>query len=68
METVWTDRIIRETGCMLYLRVVSSKNNIKVYALKHDEFRCDFQIFQEESFKTEFEKWLSLPVETAASY
>ena len=48
METVWTDRLIRETGCMLYLRVVSSKNNIKVYALKHDEFRCDFQIFQEE--------------------
>lgn len=67
METVVTDRVIRETGCMLYLRMTLVDNNFKVYLFKHDEFRCDFQIFTGNCHK-EIEEWLSLPISTAASY
>jgi hypothetical protein len=68
METIWTDRLITETGCMLYMRIVSTTDDITVYAFKHDELRCDFQIFTGIDYKGNLESWLLEPVETSASY
>jgi len=68
METVFTDRKIVETGCMLYMRIVGNETGLTVYAFKHDEFRCDFQIFGEGTSPGELEKWLLLPVTTNVSY
>lgn len=68
METVWTDRRINETGCMLYLRILGSDKGVKVFAFKHDEFRCELNIFDEDIQPGELEQWLLRPVNTAASY
>ena len=68
METIYTDRRIVETGCMLYMRIIGNDEGVTVFAFKHDEFRCDFQIFQMDSYKGDLEKWLLLPISTAASY
>jgi hypothetical protein len=68
MESVFTDRKIVETGCMLYMRVVSNNDGLIVYAFKHDEFRCDFQIFEGTTTPGALEKWLLLPVSTDVSY
>ena len=69
METIWTDRlIITETGCMLYTRMVSTTDDLIVYAFKHDELRCDFQIFTGTDYKDNLKSWLLEPVETSASY
>lgn len=68
METIFTNRRIVETGCMLYMRILSVNDMMRVYAFKHDEFRCEFQIFDESSIKGDLESWLMLPVSTDVSY
>jgi hypothetical protein len=68
METIYTDRRIVETGCMLYMRIIGNDEGVTVFAFKHDEFRCDFQIFQSDCYKGDLESWLLLPISTAASY
>lgn len=67
-ESIFSDRLISETGCMLYMRVLASTTECIVYAFKHDEFRCDFQIFDAKSSKDDLEQWLLLPVSTDVSY
>jgi len=68
METIYTDRRIVETGCMLYMRIISIGTSITVYAFKHDEFRCDMEIFTGDNYTGNLEEWLLLPVSTAVSY
>lgn len=68
METIYTDRKIIETGCMLYMRIISIGDDITVYAFKHDEFRCDMEIFTGDNYTGNLEAWLLRPVTTDVSY
>ena len=68
METIFTDRLIVETGCMLYMRVISTNDDMTIYAFKHDEFRCEMEIFSGLEYKYRLEEWLILPIDTAMSY
>jgi len=68
METIYTDRRIVETGCMLYMRIIGNDEGVTVFAFKHDEFRCDMEIFTGDNYTGNLEEWLLLPISTAASY
>lgn len=68
METIFTDRLIVETGCMLYMRIISTNDDMTIYAFKHDEFRCEMEIFSGLEYKYKLEEWLILPIDTAMSY
>ena len=68
METIFTDRLIVETGCMLYMRIISTNDDMTLYAFKHDEFRCEMEIFSGLKYKSRLEEWLILPIDTAMSY
>ena len=52
---------------MLYTKIVEDQDTLTVYAFKHDNLRCDFQIFYDKCGE-EFEDWVGLPITTSASY
>lgn len=70
METIWSNRLIRETSCILYIRLIltEGEGNMTIYAFKHDEFRCEMEIFNGFECKSRLADWLKLPVDTAVSY
>ena len=59
------DELIND--CMLYTRQIESEHGLTLYAFKHDEFRCDFQVFYGDCTE-EFKAWIMLPIETAVSF
>lgn len=67
MATDFESRVELFNGCMMYVRTEHDDKQLTVFAFKHDELRCDFQIFYNDCSDA-FKNWVEEPIETAASY
>jgi hypothetical protein len=67
MADDFESRVQLSSGCLMYVRTQHDDDRLVVFAFKHDEFRCDFQIFYDDC-SDEFKSWVEQPVITAASF
>lgn len=59
--------VVNSSGCMLYVRTELDVDRLAVFAFKHDQYRCDFQIFYDDCGE-EFKDWAERLVCTDDSF